>query len=870
MNTNHFCSRSNFSNEASVETWFVDPLLKEFGFGAEDINLKTSLSEYKIGKGSKSVWYKPDYAVLANRFPTLIIDAKSPTEDINDWSQQCASYCLEINRSYEHQPVEYFIVTNGLALQLFQWDKGAPIIDMGFDDFVAGNTKYKKLSEIINKANLTELASAKEKVLLDTHFSFEVITQPQIEGLFARLHRFIWTTENLTASAGFAELIKIVFVKIKKDRELHEQFDIDKLTVRDVVFSVAWIKSQTEHENPINDPLFKNLIKDLEKEILARQKRRIFTLSEDINLAPSTIEKIVADLEHLDLYATDEDIHGRMFEIFLAATVRGKELGQFFTPRDIVRLMVGLADVQVTKNEVETVIDPCCGSGGFLIMALRDMWDKVDGLVGLSNLERRKLRAKIADDALCGIDAGNNPPMWRIARMNMYLHGDGGSNVFFADSLDKTIGQVGPKGLEIDQEVEDLRNMVLTQDRRFDVVLANPPFSMSFSRKDAKQRRILDQYDVATNAMQTPSLLSSVMFLERYRDLAKEDGRIIAVIDDSVLSGEKYRSIREFIRSRFIIRGIVSLPGDAFRHAAARVKTSVLIVRPKKPDEEQGAAFMDKAIYLGLTEKVAKRIGISKEEFEDGRKAETHRIIEAYRQFESGKPTEGIVEPDQMLDRLDVKHCIGDRGRKRDAWLQVGKTIIRLRDVLAVPAGRTASVEAHESYQLLKVTYNGDVLEGDTLLGEDSSYKKLSRVEAWDVVFSNMGVGRGAVGIVPNSLVGCCVSNEYTILKAKSPEEALYYMAVIRSKEILGDILTMTTGLNRGRIRWTLMADIEVPEYDKDSHNLAELGVMMTDLWKFRDDFEFKLRSEESKIASAFSLEDESARRRWLGYKPPE
>ena len=870
MNTNHFCSRSNFSNEASVETWFVDPLLKELEFGAEDINLKTSLSEYKIGKGSKSVWYKPDYAVLANRFPTLIIDAKSPTEDINDWVQQCASYCLEINRSYEHQPVEYFIVTNGLALQLFRWDKGVPIIDMGFDDFVAGNTKYEKLSDIINKASLTELASAKEKVLLDTHFSLVSITQSQIEDLFARLHRFIRTAENLTASAGFAELMKIVFVKIKKDRELHERFDIDKLTVRDVVFSVAWIKSQTEHENPINDPLFKNLVKDLEKEIQARQKRRIFTLSEDINLAQSTIEKIVADLEHLDLYATDEDIHGRMFEIFLAATVRGQELGQFFTPRDIVRLIVGLADVKVTKNEVETVIDPCCGSGGFLIMALRDMWDKVDDLVGLSNLERDKLRAKIADDALCGIDAGNNPPMWRIARMNMYLHGDGGSNVFFADSLDKAIGQVGPKGLEIDQEVEDLRKMVLTHNRRFDVVLANPPFSMSFSRKDAKQRRILDQYDVATNAMQTPSLLSSVMFLERYRDLAKEDGRIIAVIDDSVLSGEKYRFIREFIRSRFIIRGIVSLPGDAFRYAAARVKTSVLIIRPKKPDEEQDAAFMDKAIYLGLTEKVAKRIGISKEEFEDGRIAETQRIIEAYRQFELGEPTEGIVEPGQMVDRLDVKHCIGDRGRKRDAWLQVGKTIIRLKDVLAVPAGRTDLVEDHESYPLLKVTYNGDVLEGETLLGEDSSYKRLSRVEAWDVVFSNMGVGRGAIGIVPDYLIGYYVSNEYTILKAKSHEEALYYTAVIRSKEILGDILTMTTGLNRGRIKWTLMADIEVPEYEKDSHNLAELGVMMTDLWKVRGIFESKLRSEESAIASAFSLEDKSARQRWLGYKPPE
>ena len=870
MNTNDFCSRSNFSNEASVETWFVDPLLKKLGFGAEDINLKTSLSEYRLGKGSKAFWYKPDYAVLANRFPTLIIDAKRPTEDINDWVQQCASYCLEINRSYEHHPVEYFIVTNGLTLRLFHWDKGVPIIDMGFSDFVAGNKKYGNLRETINKADLTALALSKEKKLFNTHFDLKAVTQPQIESMFGRLHRFIWTTENLTPSAGFAELMKVVFVKIKKDRELHERFDLDKLTVGDVVFSVAWIKSQTEHENPINDPLFKNLVRDLEKEIKARKKRRIFDLSENISLAPSTIEKIVADLEHLDLYATDEDVHGRMFEIFLAATIRGKELGQFFTPRDIVQLMVGLADFQVAKKEIDTVIDPCCGSGGFLIMALRDMWNKVDGLVGLSGLEQSKLKDKIANEALCGVDAGNKPPIWRIARMNMYLHGDGGSNIFFADFLDKSIGQVGPKGIEIDQEVEDLRNMVLNQDRRFDVVLANPPFSMSFSRKDVKQRRILDQYEVATSARQASSLLSSVMFLERYRDLVKEDGRILAIIDDSVLSGDKFKSIREFIRSQFIIRGIVSLPGDAFRHAAARVKTSVMILRPKKPDEEQGTAFMDKAIYLGLTEKVANRIGISKKEFEDGRIAETKRIVEAYQRFESGTRTERIVEPDQMIDRLDVKHCIGDRGRKRDAWLQAGKKISRLKDVFNVPSDRTVMVEDHKLYRLLRLTYDGDVLQGETLLGEDSSYNKLSRVDAWDVVFSSMGVGRGAIGIVPSYLSGYFVSNEYAILRAKSPEEALYYTTVIRSKELLGDILTMTTGLNRGRIKWSLMADIEVPEYDEDSHNMPELRDLMDGLWKIRDDFDSKLRNQANKIALEFSLEDESARHRWLAYKPPE
>ena len=580
--------------------------------------------------------------VLANKFPTLVIDAKAPDVDIDNWVQQCSSYCLEINRSFEHRPVEYFFLSNGLSLKLYKWDKGAPLLEMDFDDFVLGNQKLDSLKRIVGKVNLVEVAASKEKTLLEGHFDLKPVTQNQIADLFSRLHRFIWTTENMAPSAAFSELMKIVFVKIKKDRELHEKHDVSKLKVGDVVFSLAWIKGQTEHENPINDPLFKNLTKDLEREIVNNSKRRIFDTTDDIDLSPSTIERIVADLEHLDLYATDEDVHGRMFEIFLAATIRGKELGQYFTPRDIVRLMVGLADLKVAKNSTDIVLDPCCGSGGFLIVALADMWQKAEKLVGLSNRERNKLKGNIA---MGGIDAGNTPAMYRIARMNMYLHGDGGSNVFFADSLDKTLGQIGPHNLERDREIEDLRKMLVEQEERFDVVLANPPFSLSFSRKDARQRQVLDQYTVAALGKQASSLLSSVMFLERYRDFVRDEGRILAVIDDSVLSGSKYRPIRNYIRQTFIIRGVISLPGDAFRHAASRVKTSVLILRPKKQDEEQGEVFMEKAIYLGLTDKVAKRIGISREEWEAGRAQETERIVNAYLEFEAGNATNWVVSP---------------------------------------------------------------------------------------------------------------------------------------------------------------------------------------------------------------------------------
>lgn len=868
MQTNMFCSRSNLSNEASVETWFVDPLLNRLGFATEDINLKTSLKEYKLGKGSKALWYKPDYAVLANKFPTLIIDAKSPDEDIGNWVQQCASYCLEINRSYEHHPVEFFIVTNGFALSLYRWDKGKPLLDMEFDDFTLSNPKFIQLQNLISKAKLIDIASDKENALLETHFCLEPVTQSQIESLFFKLHRFIWTTENLGPSAAFAELMKIVFVKIKKDRELHERYDVTKLKVGDVVFSLAWIKGQTEHDNPINDPLFKNLVKDLEKEIANKQKRRIFDLNEDIALSPSTIERIVADLEHLDLYAIEEDVHGRMFEIFLAATIRGKELGQFFTPRDIVRLMVDLADIKVTKVGTEKVIDPCCGSGGFLIVALRDMWHKTNEITGLSNKERDKLKANIANDALCGIDAGSNPAMYRIARMNMYLHGDGGSNVYFADSLDKNIGQVGPRSLERDQEIEDLRTMLIKKCARFDVVLANPPFSMSYSRKDSKQRQILDQYSITAANKQVQSLLYSVMFLERYRELAKDDGRILAIIDDSILSGEKYKAIRDYIRRAFIIRGIVSLPGDAFRHAASRVKTSVLILRPKEDGEEQGSAFMEKAVYLGLAEKVAKRLGIVKEELQEGKQQETNRIVAAYGAFEAGKNVTWVIPPDRMKDRLDVKHCIGDRGRKRGVWLSAGYDVVRLEDVLSPPADRKVSVEGDEIYTLLRVTYDGDVIEGETMLGEDLSYNSLLKVEPWDIVFSNMGVGRGAIGVVPRYLINHYVSSEYTLLRASTPEDALFYLTIIRSKEILGDILTVGTGLNRGRARWRAMSDIEIPR--KAQQDLSSSVEAIEKLWAAQEKFREGFQAETTNITTTFTLDDESARQRWLSYKPPE
>jgi hypothetical protein len=165
----------------------------------------------------------------------------------------------------------------------------------------------------------------------------------------------------------------------------------------------------------------------------------------------------------------------------------------------------------------------------------------------MSASERREMETTITGKSLVGIDAGSDPPIHRIARMNMYLHGDGGSNIYFADALDKKVGLVGKSDVELEQEVSDLRNKLVTEATKFDVILSNPPFSLRYSRDNPEQEDVLNQYDLGGLARQSLSVLSSVLFFERYKELSTEDGRILAIVDDSILSGASDSSVQEIL-----------------------------------------------------------------------------------------------------------------------------------------------------------------------------------------------------------------------------------------------------------------------------------------------------------------------------------
>ncbi len=336
-----------------------------------------------------------------------------------------------------------------------------------------------------------------------------------------------------------------MFVKIDEDRRLHEYLAASHIDTssgmvpRDAVrFSVDWIEQmEASTDNPIDTILFAQLAKNLEAQIAKKEKKRIFEQGEGIDLAPATIKAKVEYLQHLDLYTVDEDLNGRLFETFLTATMRGEALGQFFTPRSVVKFMVKMAKLRATSADMDLVLDGCCGTGGFLIEAMADMSSTITANKALSGHDRDVLLRSLRQETLWGIDAGKDPEMARIARLNMLLHKDGGSRIYFADSLDKQLR--AEKGLALDTRlgIDELKTELVEKKKRFSCVLSNPPFSMTYERKKPNELAVLREYSLCVDEKGKPraSLRSSVMFLERYWELLTSgeselgSGRLITV-----------------------------------------------------------------------------------------------------------------------------------------------------------------------------------------------------------------------------------------------------------------------------------------------------------------------------------------------------
>ncbi len=882
---NLFCAKADLTGpESRVEAFFLNRLLSALGYRDSEIRTKDRVEELPVPKGRKTVNFRPDYVLVSGDKPRIVIDAKSTDEDVDDWIDQCSGYSLVLNRRYTNDnPVRFFFISNGLMTKVFKWDEETPTLDLAFEDFQEGNPKWMEFRLMLEAKQARK--GWRDAPQVTVHGDWLQLRRPEmgeVKKLFLRCHRLIWKTEKKGPISAFFEFSKIMFVKTYEDRRLHLDPDLAPLLAKGkpipsdkVRFSRRWIESlETTNDNPVDALLFRKLMEELEELVVAGTKKRIFEPNEHINLGPGTLKEVVSRLEKVDLWGIDEELNGRLFETFLSATMRGQALGQYFTPRTIVKFMTRLAEPLCNWNRTDVCIDACCGTGGFLIELLTEMRQKVRDNRSLTDNQRNTLFRRIADESIFGIDAGTDPPIARIARLNMYLHGDGGSRIYATDALDKRVMPPDSATPEEKKNTAELRDLLIGDGMLFDLALTNPPFSMDMTEANAQESVILRQYALSTEgkygtSKRTSSLRSSIMFLERYHDILKPGGKLITVIDDSVLGGPKFGFARDWIRRNFVVRAVISLSGDAFQRSGARSKTSVLfLVKKTSQSEAQPDIFMAESIALGLDDvpptsppsRVEKARQLADEEMET--------IVNNFGEFSKGNAPQWGVPSSAIANRLDVKFLLRTSPLDKQ-WKNNGirtSPLESLVDPVWEPVGPRDSPD--QLFPMLRVGYDGLASTSDLRLGREMSYEELMIPKVNDILVSNISAIYGSIGIMPTGL-NAFATPEFTVLRMKDdcPLHAIYLWSYLRSPEVRARLLSDATGMGRTRVNWEILKHLPVALLDEKRQKrvvqlyeqyLLALGEASTSESQATD-----------LINSSLMLDNDWARKRLRSAKPP-
>jgi len=387
------------------------------------------------------------------------------------------------------------------------------------------------------------------------------------------------------------------------------------------------------------------------------------------------------------------------------------------------------------------------------------------------------------------------------------------------------------------------------------------------------EAKILKAYDLGLDSetiKYRSSLRSSAMFIERYRDLLLPGGRLFTVIDETLLSSDNFAYVRDFIRENFLVRAIISLPGDAFRRSGARVKTSVLCLEKKaQPNDEQANVFYAFAENIGVDDLPSKASEHDIAEARQRAEAEIKKISNDFADFLNGKNVTSTVKPDRIKNRFDLKFVVPMQGRLVNKWRKAGIDVQRIGDV--VQLNETLIVPQtmpEKTFALISVSYDGVCRIEKRVKGKRMTPTAMYQVGKGDLVFSNIRATDGAIGIVPDELDGALVSvSSYTVLRCATYEDTVYLWSVLRSHEVRADMMSISTGTSRYTTDWGGGADIEIPWIDEPKRMAIARGFI--DAWELEKKM-LAIRQQSLNSIEELGVESKESLKRYRSYQAPK
>ncbi len=504
---------------------------------------------------------------------------------------------------------DYGLWTNGIDLEFRQKVMGGGRIQ----------PEYIELYDLPGEGEtVADLDNPRRQVM-------RIATGDNLKRTFARVHDYIYGNQGLKKDAAFWQVLNLIFCKIH-----------DEKTGGRPRF---YIKG-TERNTPEGRVAIAARIEELFEEVKNHPDyEAVFTERDTITLNNRVLAYAVGELSRYNLLDSDVDVKGAAYEEITASTLKAQR-GQFFTPENVIRLMVDILDPGGDSHDLADpatwprIIDPACGSGRFLTYALDHVRRKLaDQLFPEEHLllrvhrlnedpEARELIRRFAAKCLYGIDF--DPDLQRAAQMNMILNNDGHGNILSFNSLEfplmldrTTVARLRREygGQPKSQWPDPVRARLDADLGTFDYVFTNPPFGAKIPVDDP---HILEQFDLGhrwsqqgDNWVREGKLQSrvapEVLFVERCVQWARPGtGKVAIVLPDGILGNPDAEHIRYWILTHCQVLASVDLPVEAFLPQVG-VQASLLFLRRKSQAEMDAEAMghvEDYPVFMAIAETV--------------------------------------------------------------------------------------------------------------------------------------------------------------------------------------------------------------------------------------------------------------------------
>lgn len=588
-------------------------------------------------------------------------------------------------------------------------------------------------------------------------------------GTAKELESKVWSAANLMRSAGLntlqyiEQLTDLLYLKIMDDKERDKEAEYEFLGKkgeyktrlgREEYRFYNWAENEIDKVRFL-DNLY-NYLRDIPNNYGYDNSgiRRIFKRSNLLIRDNSVLERVVQIVKDIDLNEYDFDVKGRIYEFLLSKLqTEAGQLGQYFTPRHIVDVMIEIVNPQIK----ERIYDPACGTGGFLTRAFTYVQNQILEKCPGDNEAWDFLR----NEQFVGRDISETTV--KLCVMNMMLHGDGHTQILQGDSLSYGANQEDQLG-------------------KYDVVLTNPPFGSTTVVTD-------DLYKFPVRSKNPENL-----FLQHVMLSLKDGGRACVVVPEGILFRSADKRLRKYLLENFRLDAVISLPQGVFMPYTA-VKTDLLFFTKGESTKE---------VWFYEVQNDGFELGAQR------RPISGSQIPDLLNKIKNKEESNNSWNAD--IDKIKNNDYNLTASRYKKVNFRTNYKTVCLKDYI-IPKGKKVNPqkEPEKNFVILGVTNKEGIIINEYKKGAEIK-QKYKKVECGDLVYNPYRINVGSIGIATEEHHGHLISPAYEVFTTKTEElipEFLFYL--LKSEFGINAIKENTQGSVRMTLSLKSMGNIQIP-----------------------------------------------------------